>query len=82
MNKLTVLQDISLKWIKNLACGTVFSPGDLYRMLTRDHLDECQARGDSNWEERYRNDARWAIQIALDREGLIARIVRGSYRRL
>jgi len=82
MKKLTVLQDISLKWIKNLASGTVFSPSDLYRMLMRDHLDECQERGYSNWEERYRNDARWAIQIALDREGLIERIVRGSYRRL
>ena len=82
MKKLTVLQDISLKWIRDLTCGTTFSPSDLYRMLTRDHLDECRERGDSNWEERYRNDARWAIQIALDREGFITRIRHGSYRRL
>jgi hypothetical protein len=48
-------------------------------MLTQDYLDECQSRGDSDWEERYKNDARWAMQIALDREGLITRIKRGSY---
>jgi hypothetical protein len=82
MMKLTVLQDISLNWIRNLARGTTFSPHDLYRMLMQDYLDECQDRGDSDWEERYKNDARWAIQIALDREGLITRIKRGSYRRL
>jgi hypothetical protein len=82
MMKLTVLQDISLNWIRNLARGTTFSPHDLYSMLTQDYLDECQNRGDSDWEERYKNDARWAIQIALDREGLITRIKRGSYRRL
>jgi hypothetical protein len=27
-------------------------------MLTQDYLDECQSRGDSDWEERYKNDAR------------------------
>jgi hypothetical protein len=82
MMKLTVLQDISLSWIRNLARGTTFSPQDLYSMLTQDYLDECQNRGDSDWEERYKNDTRWAIQIALDREGLITRVKRGSYRRL
>ena len=82
MAKRTVLQDISLQWIKDLESGSTFSPTDLYQMLTQDHLDECNQRGDSNWEERYRNDARWAIQIAQDREGLITRIRRGLYQRL
>lgn len=82
MTKLTILQDISLNWIRNLAHGTTFSTRDLYSMLVKDHLDECRARGDSDWEARFKNDARWAMQIALDREKIITRIKRNSYRRL
>jgi hypothetical protein len=80
MLKRTELQDVCFAWIQELKPGKTFEPADLYRLLQTKYPDECGERGDSSYEERYRNDARWAVKRALG-QGLTSQIRRGLYQR-
>ncbi len=81
MLKRTELQDISFDWIQELKTGKVFGPADLYRFLQAKFPEECGERGDSDYEERYKNDARWGIKRAM-KQGLISQIRHGEYQRI
>jgi hypothetical protein len=78
MLKRTVLQDICLEWIKELQIGETFKPSDLCQLLQEKYPQKCIERGESAYEERYRNDARWAVKRAL-RDKLTSHINRGKY---
>jgi hypothetical protein len=43
-----------------------FQPADLYIFLELNHALKIERRGDAETEPRYKNDARWAIQEALN----------------
>jgi hypothetical protein len=64
MLKNTELREAALNYIRTLPVGRVFTNQDLYTVLEKDFPQECRTRGDAAHEERYRNDARWAVQDA------------------
>jgi hypothetical protein len=68
--KNTELREAALSYIRSLPKGTIFENNDLYKFLQKHHADECRIRGDAANEERFRNDARWAVQDAK-REKLV-----------
>ena len=80
MLKRTHLQDESLDWIKRQGAGRLIKPPHIYMYLQEKYPDEISTRGDSSWEPRYRNDARWALKTA-ERDQLVTRLRRGIYRR-
>jgi hypothetical protein len=64
MLKNTELREAALGYIRMLPSGTVFDNKELYRFLEENFPQECRIRGDAQREERFRNDARWAVQDA------------------
>lgn len=81
MSKKTELQDVGLDWIYGLDTETIFRPADLYCFLQKKYPSKCEERGDSAYEKRYKNDARWAVKRAL-RNGLTSHIAHGRYQRI
>jgi len=82
MNKKTILQDHAIDWISRLPSGTIFPLPPLYEFIEQNYPDECQERGYSQSEERWRNDARWGV-LKAKAKGLIESTGdRGKYRRL
>ena len=79
MQKQTELQDSARDWINSLPRGTEFKLNELYEFLEDNFPQEITARGYAATEPRYKNDARWAVQIAV-RDRLVTAQARGVYR--
>jgi hypothetical protein len=71
------LREAALNYIRNPPIGRVFTNQELYRVLEKDFPEECRIRGDAAHEERFRNDARWAVQDA--KKARIAKGYRGNW---
>ena len=81
VEKKTILQDAAYLWIYDRRAGEVFRVTDVYSFLGQKFPEWRQQRGDSKWEERFQNDARWGVQRAK-RDRLIEPTgERGAYRR-
>lgn len=74
-------RDLAREWIEAMPAGRKFSNDEMYAYLTSHFPEECKARGDAEKEPRYRNDARWAIQIAK-RDNLVRDLRIGLHERL
>ena len=66
--------------IYKMPAGRVFTNADLYRYLEDRFPVKASKRGDSKWEPRFQNDARWAVQDAK-RDGYIEPVERGRFKR-
>ena len=82
MIKRSELQDAALTMIQGLRKGQVFHVGELYRFLEKEFPAECQARGDSQWEPRYKNDARWAVKKAAIAGIIVPAAQHGEWQRV
>jgi hypothetical protein len=82
MLKETELREATYQWIEALPKGTLFYSEQLYRFLEENFPNECNKRGDTSNEPRYRNDARWAVRDAKDRKIAKSTNKRGKYQRI
>jgi hypothetical protein len=81
MLKNTELQEAAYGWIKALPHGRFFETSEIYRFLEEHFAMECSQRGDAATEPRYKNDARWAVQLAKRNKLLKITNIRGRFQR-
>jgi hypothetical protein len=86
MLKKTELREAAYNWIEKQPHNSQFGNADSYRFLETHFAAECCERGDASMEQRYKNDARWAVQDALGkthgRKKIIERVGLGRFRRI